>query len=273
MKDRSRFTIWSVDQLDQLHGQFRRSEDCEAVHNNYFNPLATKETSPVMTLFGCSYRSGNSGSPVIGGRGLRAVLSKPVDQKIVDELTRQGLIIKPIKPVLHVTNLACAPTIFDEDATDADECSKDLTDASISRARAAMYNAPLIFQQAARRLEETLRVSNKFIRLGVKLVPNQHNQDVTYFPKCFQNIDQWVNEGPRDRNVLVNLSLPRVTFSRVLDIYGILRADEIAQEVSKVEFQFDKKYLRFAREATIYWKENGTSQTFESVSENCGSLL
>jgi hypothetical protein len=274
MADLDHFYTWTVDQLDSHQGIIRKSEDCQSVHNSYFNPLANNEFSPVMTMGGCDYIAGNSGAPIFDYRGkVRGVVSSPVDPKEINEVLATHMLDKPLKKLMHVSNFACAPTIPDEEVANENECSKILDYNAYDVARHEMINESNLFKTSIQKIELAANEKNRYLKFSVKLVLSDETYQAFVFPKCFKNVSKWINSLSNSRPYTFTMDLPDVTLKKYMNEFGRIIPQEIYKESISTNFQFKPSLLRSNRQANVYMWAQGPTTTFQNLQENCGSLL
>ncbi len=273
VQDRKSMVMWAIDQIDNKTGIIRR-EECEAVHNTYLNPLVTDVSSPNLTFAGCMFKKGNSGAPIVDYRGkLRAMVSTGIDSKVIEYLNSTGLLLKPLKEMFHATNLACAPTIYNTDVLNEQECSKELNYKLVDKVRAEMLSTVSLFKDLLLRFETKLGDSNKYIKLKANLVPDGNIHRLDIYPSCFKNVSQWIGGLSTNRNFSFDITLPTKNFRRAMDTYGKIMAVETDEGELEYSFQFSPKTLRYSRKTNILVWNAGVSRNFQSISEDCGSLL
>jgi hypothetical protein len=266
MTNKSSLTMWSVDKMDEQFALIRR-DTCEVVHNSYFNPLAINEFSAGMTVAGCKFKNGNSGSPLIDEQGLvRGVVTTTADQRLIDYVNNSGLLSAPLKPIQNATNFSCAPTIYDSDVASETECSKTPSYRSQDEARAQMLSFSTIFAPTLQSIKTQVEASNKFVRFSVKTAnKNEDQQVVSITPKCFKDVPTWIDTVSGSKYIF-SVSLPNKTLKKTMDAYGRIRGQEIAVADEVFKFQFSPNFLRARKYANLYQWNNTTDLTFENFS-------
>ncbi len=284
MDDLDKFYIWSVDQLtDGQQGIIRKSEVCQSVHNSYFNPMATNQSSPVMIMSGCEYSEGNSGSPIFDYRGkVRGIVSKPVAQTEIDEVLTMGILVKPLKQLMHVSNYACAPVYPDEEVLNEDECNKQLDINIYDRAQIEMKNEENIFKSSIQNIEQSINEKNRYLKMAVELVPVNDAYSLNIIPKCFKNVSKWIGEFSGNKPLTLNYELPKnKTIKKAMNEYGKIFALESGKDTIPTSIQFKPSILRYIdpkdpnrpRQANVYMWSDGPTRTFFNVTEKCDLLL
>lgn len=274
MSDLDHFYVWSVDQIDDHQGIIRKSEDCQSVHSSYFNPLANHEYSPVMTLAGCEFNAGNSGAPVFDYRGkVRAMVSMPVDEKYMSEVSSMRVLEKPLKKMMHVSNYACAPMIPFQEVSSERECAKTLDYNSYDQARREMINEMNLFKTSVQKIETNINNKNRYLKLEVKLVPADDAYIVDVYPKCFKNVSSWIGEFTGSKAFTFNLELPNMKLKSSMNEYGRMMALEFSRPGIPTNFQFKPSILRSNKKTTVYMWADGPTLNFPNLSEKCDLLF
>lgn len=271
------YTTWMIDQQDEYSAIIKKS-NCEAIHQNYVNPLVTSASSPNMMFGDCSTTNGGRGAPVIDGRGkVRGMISEDMHPAIRTYLESTGLLSEELKSMVHGTNFACAPTTTDNDMLDERECLADLNYIRVDRLRSEMLSSKVLFGKLRKELETSLENVSKFVRFDVKLIPKGDFQDIDIFPLCFKPFETWLSGMSEGRNVYVDdVKLPMSGFRRSMTAYGKIVAKMIDGD-SKVNLvQFSLKNIRAAkRSSVLMWLQDGSGslRTFPGIVECSESLL
>jgi len=274
MNDLDRFYIWSIDQIDDHQGIIRKSEDCQAVHGSYFNPLSNNQSSPVMTMAGCEFNRGNGGAPIFDYRGkVRGVLSKAVDQAEIEEVISMRILEKPLKPLVHVSNFACAPLLPDQDVLNENECNKNLDINSYDIGQSEMIIDSILFKNSIQKIEHEVNEKNRYLKMAVELTPVNDAFDVTIYPKCFKNVSKWIGEFHNNKPFTFNMSLPGSKIKKSMNEYGRIFAFEIPGNSIPTNIQFKPSILRNSAQATVFMWADGPTRTYQSVTEECPSLF
>lgn len=261
MGDNKNTRIIGVEQSDDMTGEIKEI-DCPSVIGTYVNPLATNVSSPGFTLSGCAFHDGFTGAPVVDGRywsRVRGVVSVGMDPKIRSYLMREGLLVNGLRDFIHGTNLACAPTIYDNNVSDEKECDKELSNLQVERLRSLMLSTTVLFTDARTRLENSLESSNRFVRFSLKLIPranpndpnrpNYDLQDVKVTPKCFKNVSLMNGNSYQQ---LTNFKMPKRTFRKIMDEWGRVQGIEIENAPVLLGINWNPKEIRKNRFGTLY---------------------
>lgn len=274
MADMDQFYIWGIDQIDDHQGIIHKKENCQSVHNSYFNPLANNEYSPVMIMAGCEFNPGNGGSPILDYRGkVRGIVSKSVENRDISEFASFDFLAKPLKKMIYSSNYACAPTIPELEVASESECGKVLDYNSYDFARREMINEANLFKASINKLEFSLNEKNRYLKLSVKLTSTGDSHQVEIYPKCFKNVSKWIGEFNSSKPFTFNIELPDMILKKSMNEYGRMVADEIVKEQVPTNFQFKPSILRSSRQATVFMWAEGPTTTFSNLSEDCGSLF
>jgi hypothetical protein len=274
MNDLDRFYIWSIDQIDDYQGIIRKSEDCQSIHSSYFNPLSNNQSSPVMTMAGCEFNRGNAGAPIFDYRGkVRAILSKGVDQAEIDEVISMRILERPLKPLVHVSNFACAPTIPEQDVLNENECNKGLDINSYDLGQSEMISESILFRNSIQKIEHEVNENNRYIKMAVELTAVDDAYNVTIYPKCFKNVSKWIGEFHNNKPFTFNIALPELKIKKAMNEYGRIFALEIAGSNTPTNVQFKPSILRNSGQATVFMWADGPTRTYQSVTEVCPSLF
>lgn len=272
---------WSVDQIDSdqpgsYQGIIRKSDECKTVQNSYFNPLSNNAFSPVITLVGCEFTEGNSGAPILDYRGrVRGIISRPIDQKEIDEVVSMRILARPLKPMMHVTNYACAP-IYNSDDTvqNENECSRPLDINSYDAGQTEMFNEANLFKTPVQKLEVYLNEQSRYFKFKVELNPVGEVNELKVVVSCFKNVSKWINEFSNNKPFTTYIDIAPMTLQRRMNEVGVLFADPTEGPRKETKFQFKPSILRKDKQATVFMWSDGPTTTFNAVPEACpGSLL
>lgn len=280
MDDLDKFYTWTVDQIDSEQpgshqGIIRKSDDCRAVHNTYFNPLSTNSSSPVITFGGCEYNEGNSGAPVLDYRGrVRGVVSRPVAKSEIDEVISMRILDRPLKSLMHVSNYACSP-IYNSDETiqNESECSRVLDINSYDSGQTTMVNEATLFRTAIQKLEVDLNGKNRYLKFEIGLNPVGDAYETKVVVKCFKNTANWLNEYTNNKPLTSYLDVPQMKISKAMNEFGKIYASEVVEGKKNTSFQFKPSILRKEKAATVFMWSDGPSTTFYDVPESCPASL
>lgn len=280
MNDMDKFYTWSVDQIDSaqpgsFQGVIRKGDDCQSVHNTYFNPLANNNSSPVMTLSGCAYSDGNSGSPILDYRGkVRGIVSRPVDQAEIEEVVSMRILERPLRPLMHVSNYACAP-IYDSEETvqNENECNRQLDINMYDMGQRDMINEANLFKTPVQKLELSLNDKNTYLKLAVKLEPLDDGYEVKINVPCFKNVSKWINEFNNSKPFTFYADIPAIKIKKAMNEFGKIYAAEIKEQTRMTNFQFKPSILRKEHRTTVFMWSDGPTTTFSSVPDVCPASL
>ena len=277
LADMSKYIIWSVDQVNDFQSEIRKSEECEAVHNTYFNPLVVNESSPLVTVAGCQLNKGNSGSPLIDYRGkLRGVVSSAVDPVFMERVSSLNILEKPLKNIIYVSNFACAPSIYDTDVLNEMECGKDISMNILQRSRDELLNTSRVFNLSLKRLEASVNEKNKFFRLGVRLsaASTETSTQLEIFPKCFKNVATWLLEfrkrgGKYQESTTFGQEIPLINLKIVMDEFGRIKSSESVTQKLWTSFRFSPSSLESKETSDVMMWVEGTAYEFNDMNANC----
>lgn len=269
-------SIWSIDQIDAYQGVIHKSNECKPIHNSYFNPLATNQSSPVMTVAGCKFSNGNSGSPIVDLRGkVRGIVSKPVDQAEIDEVVAMRILERDrdLKPMIHATNFACAPLFPDQDVLSETECNKRLEISLYDLGQREMINETTLFKPLIQKIEHSLNEKNRYLKMAIELTDASEGYNVVVYPKCFKNVSKWIGEFNNNKPFTFNNEIPELKIEKKMNEFGIIFAKEVGKVFIPTNFQFKPSILRSSKKATVFMWAKGPTRTFENLPETCESLL
>lgn len=273
MKDQEKFYTWTVEQIDEAQGIIKKIDDCTVNHSTYFNPLSNNESSPVITLGGCEFLNGSSGSPVFDYRGrIRGVVSRPVSKEAVADVVSLRILERPLKSIMHVSNFACAPLPADEDVLNEVECAKKLTINLHDSARIEMISDN-IFKPVVTRIEHQVNEANRYLRMGVSLSKDENGMRAVIEPKCFKNVSKWINEFTNSKPFTFNLELPDVVIKKSMDEFGRIKALETIRGKAATNYQFTPRVLKNTKQANVYVWADGATTTYQNMSETCPASI
>jgi hypothetical protein len=226
-------------------------------------------------MAGCEFSEGNGGSPIFDYRGkVRAIVSKPVAKAQIDEVVSMRILEKPLKPLMHVSNYACAPIYPEQDVLNEDECNKKLDINAYDMGQSGLINEANLFKTSIQRVEHSLNEKNRYLKMSVELtVTPDEAYLLTVVPKCFKNVSNWIGEFNNSKPFTFNLELPEMKIKKSMNQYGRIFAMETLRNYIPTNFQFKPSILRNTKEATVFVWAEGPTRTFQNLSENCGSLL
>jgi hypothetical protein len=267
------YSTWMIDQQDE-HSALVKRAYCETVHNNYVNPLVVSDSSPNMIFAGCSLTKEGTGAPVLDNRGkVRGMMSRNMDSNLRLYLESTGLLIQPLKTMVHGSNFACAPNNIDTEMLDERECLRDLNYKRVDRYRSEMLSSNVLFSELRKSFENSLLSMSRYVKFGVKLIPKGDLQETEIYPKCFKPLNDWLPTTNANRSVLVDeLELPVRTFKKGMDAYGMISAQTL-EAPNKLQFvQMSLKSLRSTRKSSVLMWGHGDQdvlRTFQNLSEEC----
>lgn len=268
------FTTWMVDQQGQYSAIIKR-QTCEALHNTFVNPLASNESSPNLLFGNCTTTVGGTGAPIVDSRGkVRAVVSKELAPEKIQGYKDSGLLRTELVGMAHATNFACAPTIYDEETLNYDECRKDLTYSKLDHIRANMISNLTVYTEAKHALEQSISSKNKYIEFDVALIENGTTMNTKITPKCFKPLPAWLSTMNDIRNSFTfNLPIPTKSFSKTMSEKG--RIEVFSQDIveKKYNFQFSVKSLRSSRSSTVFMWNESENLNYPNLKDNCSSLF
>lgn len=272
--NKNRYISWMIDQQDDYTAIVRKM-NCEGIHNNYVNPLVQNESSPNMMVADCTPTKGGTGAPIIDGSRVHGVVSLGMDPGLRKYLESTGLLNNGLKEMTHVTNFACAPTPTDSDQQDERECARELSYSRVDRLRGEMLSTNLLFGDLKKKYEESLADVSKYVKFGVKLIPQGDLQETVIYPKCFRPLASWLETLSGTRNTYVDTHpLPTRSFRRVMDQYARIQGQVIDGSKKETFIQFSLKNLRAVQRSSILmWYKNEDVTTFQSITEECSSSL
>lgn len=264
------FVSWSVDQQDE-HSAIIKRNICEPVYNSYLNPLSVSENSPNLIFSDCGTAKSSIGSPVLDSTGrVRAISSRTVDEKVVKYLHSTGLLVNGLKLMSHGTNFACASVLSDTEMGDERECLKELSYVKVDKLRGDMLATTPLFKEQRLRYEQSLQNLSKHFYFGIKTASRGDVQDTAVYPLCFKPLKEWLYKYGSKNTFVEELTIPNVSFRRVMDPYGKIQGITVERAPHKVHFQFSLKNLRSTgRSYVLSWGDSTELETFQNVSEVC----
>ncbi len=276
MPDKKEMLVWSVDQVDDYSALLTR-KSCKVLHGSYVNPLAANESSPNMLFSGCPFQNSNTGAPVIDSMGkVRGLVSQDSDAKIHEEfLKKEKLLNQPLRNMFHVTNMACAPTIYDTDVLDYEECSKDMELTALETARSEIISTTNLFSILKTKFEAHLESKIPYVIFGVKMVENGNARETTSYPKCFKKISDWIQQLGRNRGpwYTFEVDLPRKSFGVMVDEFAKIQTYESNLPSEHYYLEMNINNLRTVKTTTLFMWNDTVNLNFPNFTEKCSSLL
>ncbi|MCM2351028.1 MAG: hypothetical protein NDI69_13485 [Bacteriovoracaceae bacterium] len=268
------FTTWMVDQQGEYAALIKKST-CQAVHNNYVNPLVSNESSPNMIFADCGLTVGSTGAPVLDNYGkVRAIISKGISQSLLDSIKKFDWLTEPLREMAHGTNFACAPTIYDYELLDEAECTKDMSDMLIANLREQMTSFNVLFDEQKEKLRESLTTKSEYIYFDMKLSTNGNVQNVDVIPKCFKPLSGWLPMINSSRNNYVfDITLPRIQFKKIMDGSGRIGGQVEEGPEKPYYIQFSLKQLKSIKRSFVWMWNSLDNLTFPNMSEQCSESL
>ena len=267
------FTAWMVDQQGDFSAIIKRSS-CQAVQNNYVNPLATTFSSPNMLFADCGLTVGSSGAPIIDSFGkVRAMISKRISKKLEDSINSFGWLKEPLRELGHGTNFACAPTIYDDEKLDERECTKELSESWIASERESMTSFNNLFREERQKLRMALDAKSNYINFDFKLISAGHTQNIEITPKCFKPLSGWLSTINVRNNYVFDVTLPDIKFKKTMDANGRVSGAVEDQPEKPYFVQFSTKQLKAVKRSIVWMWNSIENRTFPNLSEQCQSSL
>ncbi len=264
------FNAWMVDQQGSYAALIKKTT-CQAIHNNYINPLASHVSSPNMLFADCGLTLGSTGAPVLDNQGkIRGMISKGISKKLKDSINSFGWLSEPLKEMAHGTNFACAPLVDDEEMLDERECMKEISDHAIAELRGKMTSFGLLFEGPKNQLKEALESKSKYVKFDVKYVTKDNVQVTNILPRCFNPLKNWLSTLSNVRNNYVfNITLPVIKYIKQMDSNG--RVSGVVEEEAEKPFfvQFSLKQLRSDKKSILWMWNSIDNLTFPNMSEEC----
>ncbi|MGE3609843.1 MAG: hypothetical protein AB7I27_09690 [Bacteriovoracaceae bacterium] len=271
--DKNGYSIWKIEKVDEFTALIKLDDKCEVVFNSFVNPLSSSDSSPNVLLAGCAIKEESSGAPILARGRVRGIVSKPLDEKFKQSIVARGLLQKPLKDMIHVSNFACAPTIYDADVRDEKECTKNLSITALDRLRSDMLNPEILFEKVRKNLENSLNDLSKYIKFNVLLTPKDDKQVAEITPSCFKNLSVWIDSlGSVRGNYTEDTSIPSKSYKRAMDSYGRIYADETDLGSEEYYLQFSPKFLKINKRSNVYMWNETVNRLFKDMVE-CPSLL
>ncbi len=279
MKDQEKLYTWTIDQIDDQQGIIKKTDDCISAHNTYFNPLSVNDASPVVTMGGCEFSDGNSGSPVFDYRNrVRGMVSRPVSNVAISEAVSLRMLERPLQSLVHVSNFACAPMIPEQEVMDESECSKKLTLNLHDSAQIAMIS-DTILRPLTLKLEQQMNAKSNYMKFDVKLDTIGDYYETRVFPRCFKDVPNWIGEFNNNKPVTSTFDVPEIILRKLMDPFGRVRATESVKGKNTTYYQFYPKFLKnidpetkLRRTSVFVWSD-GPTTTYRNVSDDCSGSL
>ncbi len=273
MPNSQKYSLWAIEQVNDYLGIIRRHE-CKTIHQNYFNPLANDMNSPNMIVSGCPFKKGYAGAPILEDKELKAVVSQGVDPEIRAKLESiPGLLLNGLEDMLHVTNFACAPTIFDSTVADPRECAKALNRTEVNEARATMLDIEAFYEKRAQNLEETLNAAgfSPYFNFKVTLKPVNDVRVIVIEPKCFKKVSDFIRTLDSQKDFFItSYRFPQNHYKRIMNQYGVIQIWDIAKPALDFKFQMSTKTLRKHGTSNVFmWTGTHPAKLFKNLSESC----
>jgi hypothetical protein len=230
-----------------------------------------------MTIAGCAFARGFTGAPLTDYKGeLRGTISAglaPYMRGVIEEL---GLLEtgRPLKEMMHATNFACAPTIYDASFKDEEECLKPLDENARERIREASVKPDQLYAESLSKIQATLSKLSPYLNFGYTITKEAKLLRLKIQPTCYKKLSTWLPSlsGYKDAYNFY-LWLPQRTFKPTMDTYGRVRGLETVGLDKSYGFEFYLKNIRSTGKSTLYMWDSSSTLTFQNVSETCPASL
>lgn len=127
-----------------------------------------------------------------------------------------------------------------------------------------------LFKEQKLRYEQSLQNLSKHLYFGVKTISKGDIQDTMVYPLCFKPLKDWLSKYGNKNTFVEELTIPNVSFRRVMDPYGKIQGITVERAPHKAHFQFSLKNLRgTGRSYVLTWGESNELETYQNVSEVC----
>lgn len=272
--DNQDYTMLSIEQTSATSARVRRDQ-CRGIHNSFVNPLSSDRSSPSMTFAGCEVKNGMFGAPLVDSKHrIRALVSQPMDAKFRSEVISSGRLQTSLKEILYATNFACAPTIFDNDQLDRNECDKKMEFSVIDSLRVSQMSPQILFESFLDSIREQTQKSNAFIEFDLRLKPNGDSFEIDLIPACFKNVSSWIQEESKKNRVNFNFTLLNSSFKKRIDVNGRAMGQMIKGEEDSYYLRFFPKTLKNSKSSDVYlWLNNSEAIRFDDLRACPGLLL
>ena len=267
LSDEREFEYTTIEQVDDYVAHVRRGA-CRPVFNGYVNPFSNNESSPMVDLAGCDYKYSSSGSPLMDGKGrIRGVVSQNMSDSLRIYLQDSGLLLgAPLKPIIHATNLACAPTIYDNDVLNQNECNKTMTIAEIDNRRRNMMENSAVFASSLFEVKRDM-TSNAYIKFDVRLIPYETHFVPEIYPSCFKNVSSWIGRLQANTEHGFNVTFKRVTLKKMVSAEGKVQANEWVSENRKQWIYFNPKNLNNLSNSSVTVVDPQGKTIYQNISK------
>lgn len=271
MDDTNQLDLWSIDPIDEFNSIIRK-QTCQAVHKSYFNPFATTPYSPGMIIAGCDLSEGSTGAPLIDYRGkVLGVVSKSVDQKLIDSLQLTGLLERPLASMVHATNFACAKLLPEQqrETPDPAECLKELSLPLLDKARLDMVTSQEYVKKYTQSLVEEFTSRNQFLKFHAKLSKVSNAYVVKYSPACFKNPHNWISVLRNRSNFTFSLALPTLKIIHTFNSFGQEKYYTHHSGDELTYFQFSPRTFAVTGQSSVLMFNQNESVVFPNVTQSC----
>jgi len=270
MPENNQIAYWFVDQVDDQVG-FLRKRTCSSVFNSYVNPLATNQSSPNQLVGNCSALESSLGAPLIKENGkVAAVVSHDLPPDIKRYLESTGLLTRPLKSMLFATNIACAPTIFDDRVLDQKECFKTMSLEELNTKRYDLISNESLFEKEKKALQEKLDQSNIFLKFKVNVEVDSDLRIFKIQPACFKNVNSWLwRINPSRGNYGFGMELPQIKMKRNMDSYGHIGSELVMDSSQDIYVEFSVKQLKKTKASDVVLWNEVLSDRFLTVNSIC----
>ncbi len=256
MDDSDKVRFFAVDQSNELTGIIRK-EECEVVLGSYLYPLSSEKSSPNILVAGCAKKNGYQGAAILDAfPRIRGVLSD--QSSLRSSLENSSLLIKPLKPFVHVSNFACAQFLDETSALNDPECSKELNYTQIANARSVLLSDQERYGTLVDKWEASADSLSKYYRMSAILSTVADRQVLSFTAACFKNVSTWINIVKGDGEVKESHLFPAHTLRKGVDSYGRAITQQVDEKKEKYSLTFSGKRLFKERLSDIFLSTEST---------------
>lgn len=282
VEEQEKYLTWKV-HYDNDTDSILKSYKCLPVFNSYANPFSTNALSSMVPVANCEFVEGNGGAPILNEHNeVVGIFSEKLDRELISFINISNLLNGPMSTMHFMSNLSCAkiPLIGFTNELDK-ECFKDINPYKLDRLRSEYLTSNRIHQKNMQVIIDKLDNSNKYFKFKTQFYQNyrSNNWEAHFLnPKCFFDIDNWINEFTRIGGfirgyALLDFEIINYRLKTKLDNYlrPLSFVDDTSKKHYRIEFNpknaFNMKSTYVNLYSSLFNRELNTN--FEIITDKC----
>ncbi len=279
-----KYDMWKLDFFDSYQAEIK-NEKCIPFYNSYANPFVLAPQSSMMTLEGCSNKTGTGGAPLFNVFGkFVGMMSGSLQTKVKSFVEENDLLKENLGSIIHASNMACVITPNDPWNMKLSEDCQTRTDVySRDRARYRILNETKIHQENMNYITSEVKRLSKYFNFEVKFLTRQVQRGAGKWPQietypaepnCIHSPNQWFKFNHKTQSVVSEFPnwVLQMKFNKRLQPESTFDVDELGKS-KPYEFIFSpKNWQKYGSTyVTLNYHLAGQeeTQTYYSVNKIC----